>query len=159
VKLGIAAIGKLGRCPEADLVGAYVARATAAGRSLGLGPVEIIEVESRKSGKAAEADALRAHLADAPKEGTWVIACDEHGKARSSRAFAAEIAALRDRGVRRLVFVIGGPDGLDPELLAQANGTLAFGPQTWPHAMVRAMLAEQVYRAVTILAGSPYHRD
>ena len=78
---------------------------------------------------------------------------------RRSRAFAQEIATLRDRGVRRLVFLIGGADGLAPELLAEASGKLAFGPQTWPHAMARAMLAEQVYRAVTILAGSPYHRD
>ena len=73
--------------------------------------------------------------------------------------FAAEIAKLRDQGVRRLVFMIGGADGLDPALVAQANGKLAFGPQTWPHALARAMLAEQVYRAVTILAGGPYHRD
>ena len=55
--------------------------------------------------------------------------------------------------------MIGGADGLSPEVLARADETLAFGVQTWPHALVRAMLAEQVYRAVTILAGSPYHRD
>ena len=76
-----------------------------------------------------------------------------------SRAFADRIAQLRDQGVRRLVFVIGGADGLDPNVLRVARMRLAFGPQTWPHALVRAMLAEQVYRAVTILAGSPYHRD
>ncbi|HEX5262361.1 MAG TPA: 23S rRNA (pseudouridine(1915)-N(3))-methyltransferase RlmH, partial [Phenylobacterium sp.] len=81
------------------------------------------------------------------------------GAARPSRAFAEEVAGLRDRGVRKLIFLIGGADGLDPTLLAQTNGKLAFGPQTWPHALARAMLAEQVYRAVTILAGSPYHRD
>ena len=132
----------------------YVDRAGAAGRALGLGPVEVVEVESRKPGKAAEAEALRPHLADA-----HVIACDEHGQARPSRAFAEEIATLRDRGVRRLVFLIGGADGLDAELLARANGKLAFGPQTWPHALARVMLSEQIYRAVTILAGSPYHRD
>jgi 23S rRNA (pseudouridine1915-N3)-methyltransferase len=114
----------------------------------------VVEVESRKPGKAAEAEALRAHLAD-----SHVIACDERGAARASRAFADEIATLRDRGVRRLAFLIGGADGLDPELVAGANGKLAFGPQTWPHAMARAMLAEQVYRAVSILGGSPYHRD
>ena len=62
-------------------------------------------------------------------------------------------------GERRLAFVVGGADGLDPAFVAQARETLAFGPQTWPHALARAMLAEQVYRAVTILAGSPYHRD
>jgi 23S rRNA (pseudouridine1915-N3)-methyltransferase len=154
LKLSIVAIGKLARSPETELVKTYVVRATNAGRALGLGPVEVIEVESRKPGKAAEADALLPHLSDA-----HIIACDERGQARSSRAFADEIATLRDRGVRRLVFLIGGADGLAPELLARANGKLAFGPQTWPHAMARAMLAEQVYRAVTILGGSPYHRD
>ena len=154
MKITILAIGRLARAPETELVRLYVERATNAGRALGLGPIEVIEAESRKPGKAAEAEALRPHFADA-----HVIACDEHGAARPSRAFAEEIAVLRDRGVRRLVFVIGGADGLDPGLLAQANGKLAFGPQTWPHALARAMLAEQVYRAISILAGSPYHRD
>jgi 23S rRNA (pseudouridine1915-N3)-methyltransferase len=69
------------------------------------------------------------------------------------------VEMLRDRGVRRLAFVIGGADGLDPTLLARADGKLAFGPQTWPHALARVLLAEQIYRAVSILAGSPYHRD
>lgn len=154
MKIAIIAVGRLARSPETELVKLYVERATNAGRALGLGPVEVVEVESRKSGKAAEAEALRTHLAD-----SHVIACDEHGKARESRAFAGEIASLRDRGVRRLVFLIGGADGLDPALFEQASGKLAFGPQTWPHALARAMLAEQVYRAVSILAGSPYHRD
>jgi 23S rRNA (pseudouridine1915-N3)-methyltransferase len=154
LRLTILAVGRLARSPEVDLVKLYVDRATAAGRSLGLGPVEVIEVEAKKSGKAAEAEVLKAHLSDA-----HVIACDERGTARSSRDFAAEIARLRDQGVRRMVFMIGGADGLDPALVSQANGKLAFGPQTWPHALARAMLAEQVYRAVTILAGGPYHRD
>lgn len=154
MKIAIVAIGRLSRGPEAELVRLYAERATAAGRALGLGPVEVVEVESRKPGKAAEAEALKAHLADA-----HVIACDEHGKALASRAFAHEIGALRDAGVRRLVFLIGGADGLDATLLAAAKSKLAFGPQTWPHALARAMLAEQVYRAVSILAGSPYHRD
>jgi 23S rRNA (pseudouridine1915-N3)-methyltransferase len=154
LRIGIVAVGRLARGPEADLVRLYVDRAGAAGRALGLGPVEVVEVESRKPGKAAEAEALRPHLQDA-----HVIACDERGQARPSRAFAEEIGALRDRGVRRLAFAIGGADGLDPELAAEAQGRLAFGPQTWPHALARVMLAEQVYRAVSILAGSPYHRD
>ena len=148
------AIGRLARSPETELVKTYVERATNAGRSLSLGPVEVIEVESRKPGKAAEAEALRPQL-----EGRHVIVCDEHGAARPSRAFAAELETLRDRGVRRLAFVIGGADGLDPELIAGAQGRLAFGPQTWPHALARAMLTEQVYRAISILGGSPYHRD
>jgi 23S rRNA (pseudouridine1915-N3)-methyltransferase len=154
MRIAIVAVGRLARSPEAELAKLYSDRATAAGRSLGLGPVEVIEVEARKAGKSAEAEALRPHLADA-----HVVACDERGQARSSRAFAQEIAALRDRGRRRVVFVVGGADGLDPGLVAEAQSTLAFGPQTWPHALVRAMLAEQIWRAVSILAGSPYHRD
>ncbi len=154
MKLSLIAIGKLSRSPETELVSTYVERATNSGRALGLGPVEVIEVESRKPGKDAEAQALQPFFTNA-----HVIACDEHGQARSSRAFAQEIATLRDRGVRRLVFMVGGADGLGADILSAANGRLAFGPQTWPHAMARAMLAEQIYRAVTILAGSPYHRD
>jgi 23S rRNA (pseudouridine1915-N3)-methyltransferase len=154
LKIAIIAVGRLGRIPEAGLARDYAERASAAGRSLGLGPVEIVEVEARKPGKAAEAEALAAQIGDA-----WLIACDEHGAAHASRDFAARIAALRDEGVRRLAFAIGGADGLDAGLLAAARERLAFGPQTWPHALARAMLAEQVYRAVTILAGSPYHRD
>jgi 23S rRNA (pseudouridine1915-N3)-methyltransferase len=154
VKIAIVAIARLGRGPEAELVKLYAERASAAGRALGLGPVEVVEVESRKPGKAAEAEVLRPHL-----EGAHLIACDEHGTARTSRAFAEEIGRLRDSGVRKLAFVIGGADGLDPDLLARAQGKLAFGPQTWPHALARVLLAEQIYRAVSILAGSPYHRD
>ena len=154
MKIAIVAVGRLGRSPEAELVRLYAERASAAGRALGLGPVEVVEVEARKPGKAAEAEALAPHL-----EGAHVIACDEHGRQLASRAFAEEIARLRDDGVRKLAMVIGGADGLDPALMSAARSTLAFGPQTWPHALVRAMLAEQVYRAVTILAGSPYHRE
>ena len=155
MRITLLTVGKLGRAPEAALAKDYAERATASGRSLGLGPVEIVEVESRKPGKPAEAEVLLAQV----QPGDQIIACDEHGKALSSREFAPKVARLRDDGTRRLVLVIGGADGLGPEVLARADATLAFGPQTWPHALVRAMLAEQVYRAVTILAGSPYHRD
>jgi len=148
------AVGRLGHAPEADLVKLYADRATAAGRPSSLGPVEVVEVESRKPGKAAEAEALRPHLKDA-----YVIACDEHGAARTSRGFAEALARLRDEGVRRVALVIGGADGLDPGLLADAQAQMAFGVQTWPHALARVMLCEQIYRATTILGGSPYHRD
>jgi 23S rRNA (pseudouridine1915-N3)-methyltransferase len=154
MKITLLTVGRLGRAPEAALARDYAERATASGRALGLGPVDILEVEARKSGKAAEAEVLAPYMA-----GAHVIACDEHGKALPSRAFAGRVGQLRDEGVRRLVLVIGGADGLDPSVLGAANETLAFGVQTWPHALARAMLAEQVYRAVTILAGSPYHRD
>jgi 23S rRNA (pseudouridine1915-N3)-methyltransferase len=155
VRIAILAVGRLGRAAEAALAEDYARRATAAGRALGLGPVEIVEIEARKPGKTAEADALLAALS----AGDEVIACDEHGETSASRVFAQLIGRLRDGGARRLVFLIGGADGLGEAALARARRKLAFGPQTWPHALARAMLAEQVYRAVSILAGAPYHRD
>lgn len=154
MKLAILSIGKPGRGPEAALACDYAARATAAGKTLGLGPFDLIDLEPRKPGRLPEAALILAAA-----EGAHLIACDERGKAFPSRTFADHIATLRDRGERRLVFAIGGADGLDTSVLSTAQATLAFGPQTWPHALARAMLAEQVYRAVTILAGSPYHRD
>ena len=154
MKLAIAAIGKPGRGPEATLADDYARRATLAGRPLGLGPLELLDLDPRKTGKGPEAELLLA-----ASEGAHLIACDERGKTYSSRAFADHIAALRDQGERRLVFAIGGADGLDESVRKAARSTIAFGPQTWPHALARAMLAEQLYRAVTILAGSPYHRD
>jgi 23S rRNA (pseudouridine1915-N3)-methyltransferase len=154
MKLGVIAIGKPGRGPEAALAADYAERASLAGRAVGLGPLELIDLEPRKPGKAPEAELILKAA-----EGAHLIACDERGKAYSSRAFAEHIAMLRDRGERRLVFAIGGADGLDASVRAAASSTLAFGPQTWPHALARVLLAEQLYRAVTILAGSPYHRD
>lgn len=155
MRLTIVAVGRLGRSTEAELAKDYAERAAAAGRALGLGPVEIVEVEARKPGKSAEA----AVLLEAAGEGAVVIACDEHGEALTSRGFADRLARLRDGGERKVAFLIGGADGLGEEALSAARFKLAFGPQTWPHALARVMLAEQVYRAVTILAGSPYHRD
>lgn len=154
MRLTLAAIGKPGRGPEAQLAEDYARRATLAGRPLGLGPLELLDLEPRKPGAAAEG----ALLLEA-SEGAYLVACDERGKAWRSRDFADWIGTLRDQGERRLVFAIGGADGHDPQVRAAARATLAFGPQTWPHALARAMLAEQLYRAVTILAGSPYHRD
>ena len=155
MRLTLLAVGRFGRVPEASLTKDYLDRATAAGRSLGLTPFDLVEVEGRKPGKIAEGEALLAALGD----DAHLIACDEHGSALTSRALADKIAALRDGGTRRLVFVVGGADGLSPAVLGAARERIAFGVQTWPHALVRVMLAEQLYRAVTILAGSPYHRD
>ena len=155
MRLTILAVGRLGRDPAAALARDYAERATAAGRALALGPVEIVEVEAKKPSKAAEAEAIL----QAVEDGAYLIACDEHGRVEPSRAFASRLAKLRDQGERRVVLIIGGADGLGEAVLSAARDTIAFGPQTWPHALARAMLAEQVYRAATILSGSPYHRD
>jgi 23S rRNA (pseudouridine1915-N3)-methyltransferase len=154
MRISLICVGRLGSAPEAALARAWAERASASGRALGLAPVEIVEVEGRKPGKPAEAEAILAKA-----DGARLIACDERGRSFASREFAARIAALRDDGVRQLAFAIGGADGLDPSVRAAAAEVISFGPATWPHALARAMLAEQVYRAVSILAGAPYHRD
>ena len=154
MRIALICVGKLGRAPEAALARDYAERASASGRARGRGPGEIVEGEGRKGGRAGEAEAILGRVGNAT-----LIACDDRGKAMASRDFAARLGALRDEGVREIAFAIGGADGLDPRVKDAARERLAFGPQTWPHALVRAMLAEQVYRAVTILAGAPYHRD
>lgn len=87
-----------------------------------------------------------------------IIALDERGKNLDSRAFAGQLGRWRDDAVSAAVFLIGGPDGLSPDLRRKAALTIAFGAATWPHQMVRVMLLEQLYRAATILSGHPYHR-
>lgn len=154
MKIDIVCVGRLGGAPEAALARQWAARAAAVGRAHGLTAVDIVEVEARKPGKDAEGEVLLAGLSN-----HWLVACDERGQALSSRAFCESLARWRDEGVRRLAFVIGGADGLDSRVLQAARFRLAFGPQTWPHALVRAMLAEQIYRAATLMAGAPYHRD
>lgn len=155
MKIAVLAVHRLGRAPEAALADDWLQRASAAGRRLGLGPFEIVEVEGKRAEPEPEAAALLARLEPADR----LVICDERGRSRGSRAFASELAALRDDGLRRLVFAVGGASGLHGSVRARADDALGFGVQTWPHALVRAMLSEQLYRAVTILAGSPYHKD
>lgn len=163
MKLVLAAVGKLGNTPENNLTRDYLGRAAQAGRPLGFGGADLLEIEPKKTArsqdmalnKAREAEAIMAALG----EGVCLITCDERGDLLTSRQIAQRFDKLKDSGERKLALLIGGADGLDPELVRSARFSLAFGPQTWPHALVRLMLAEQMYRAVTILAGSPYHRD
>ncbi len=162
MKLTLCAVGKLGATTENALTRDYLGRVSQTGRTLGLGPADLIEVEAKKAKnltsaqlKATEAEAIRSALSD----GGIIVTCDERGELLSSRDIATRLEKFKDRGERRVAFVIGGADGLDPALRQTAAFSLAFGPQTWPHALVRVMLAEQMYRAVTILAGLPYHRD
>jgi 23S rRNA (pseudouridine1915-N3)-methyltransferase len=156
LRLSVRAVGRLRAGPERTLVDDYIARAGKAGRALGLGPVEVTEVEDRKGGgPAGEAALLTRKLSP----GALRIALDERGRALSSRELAAEIARWRDAGRSEAAFLIGGADGLDPALRRGADLALSLGPMVWPHALARVMLAEQLYRATQILAGTPYHRD
>ena len=155
MRLRILAIGRLRNGPEKDLIGDYISRFNRSGRPLGLGPVELTELEDKKGGgKAAEAALLLKALGPS----ATVIALDERGKLQSSPDFAAHLAQIRDTAPSELVFVIGGADGLDPVVLQRADFALSFGAMVWPHMLVRVMLTEQLYRAASILAGGPYHR-
>lgn len=156
--LTIAAVGRMKTGAERDLLDRFLGRAETAGRSLGLAFTLREFAESRAATaalrKRQEGEAMLAAVA-----GNGLIALDEGGRTMTSRAFADVIATYRDRGEGNLAFLIGGADGLSPAVLEKATRRLAFGAMTWPHQLVRVMLAEQLYRAVTILAGHPYHRD
>lgn len=155
MKLHIIAVGRLRASAELDLIKDYTDRFDKTGRNLGLGPLNIIEVEDKKGGgKPAEADLLRRAL----PSGTLIVALDERGKTLTSPDFANQLANWRDQGRQDVAFLIGGADGIDPALVAEADFKLSFGKMVWPHMLVRVMLSEQLYRAASILAGSPYHR-
>jgi 23S rRNA (pseudouridine1915-N3)-methyltransferase len=156
MRLHLCAVGRLRAGPERALVDDYLDRLGKAGRALGLGPVAEHEVEDRKGGGKAGEGAL---LARALPAGTALCVLDERGDLLTSPEFAARLAGWRDGGRQDAAFVIGGADGVDPALRARADLVLSFGRMVWPHLLVRVMLAEQLYRATTILAGSPYHRS
>jgi 23S rRNA (pseudouridine1915-N3)-methyltransferase len=156
MRVVIAAVGRLRDGPEAALAADYVARAAAQGRALGFKSVELIEVEGKPPGDMrAEASALYR----ATPDGARKVLLDERGTEWASRQFAEKLARWRDDGLGAATFYIGGADGASQSLKDQADEKLAFGRQTWPHRLVRVMLAEQIYRAITILAHTPYHRD
>jgi len=147
----LVAVGRIKSGPEKQLVETYAQR---------LGSrLELIEVENKKTtspaeGKRREADLIRAAI----PPGAFVVALDEHGKGLTSTLFASKMAAWRDSGIPMIAFVIGGADGLDQDFLSGCDFRLAFGAMTWPHKLVRVLVAEQIYRAESIQSGHPYHR-
>lgn len=145
--------------PERELVARYLERARATGKPLALTHVEVREYAESRASAAAQRKAEEARLLTGSlPPGASICALDERGKSLSSPDFAAWIAQLRDGGTPALAFVIGGADGLDPELVDGADRVIGLSKLTWPHQLVRIMLAEQIYRATTILSGHPYHR-
>ncbi len=159
MKIGVLAVGRMKAGPEKELADRYLERFSRAGQSLGLefsGVQEI--VESRAQGvderRRDEAERLLAAL----PVGSAIVALDERGKNIGSEDFSARLGILRDQGQKVAALMIGGPDGLDNSIRARADLVLSFGALTWPHQLVRIMLAEQLYRAATILSGHPYHR-
>ena len=155
MRLRIIAIGRLRNGPEKDLIENYIARFNRTGRPLGLGPAEFTELEDKKGGGKTAEGAL---LSKAIPSGAAVIALDEHGTLQTSPDFSQNLARIRDQAPSELIFIIGGADGLAPEVLARADAKLSFGKMVWPHMLARVMLTEQLYRAASILSGGPYHR-
>lgn len=159
MRISIFAVGRLKSGPEKDLAERYLDRFAKSGPAIGLEFARVIEInESRASNaetrKREEAAQLEKYLVD----GAALILMDERGKSLDSPAFAEAIGKIRDSGKRDLVIAIGGADGLDPQLYQKAATILCLGALTWPHQLVRILLSEQLYRAVTILSGHPYHR-
>ena len=159
MRILIAAIGKLKDDAEREIIARYVKRANAQGRAPGLGPIEIIELlESRASSVDARKTDEAQHLLKAAAAATYKIALEVEGKHITSEAFAALLGKQADAGTKTCALLIGGPDGHGLDVLNTANLKLSLGAITLPHGLARVVLAEQLYRATTILSGHPYHR-
>jgi 23S rRNA (pseudouridine1915-N3)-methyltransferase len=151
LELLVVAVGRSRDAPIDTLFAEYARRCA--------WPLRLIEVQPKGNvppDRRKEAEA--ALLLEAVPAGAAVVALDERGRDLTSEEFAARLGVWRDGGRRVAAFLIGGPDGLGEAVLRRAELRLAFGRLTWPHRLVRVMLAEQLYRATTILAGHPYHR-
>jgi 23S rRNA (pseudouridine1915-N3)-methyltransferase len=159
VRLIVAAVGRLKSGPERELAERYSARIGKAGRAIGLGAIEVIEIaESRAREVRRRRLEESIALAQIVPDGASRVLLDERGDDLSSVAFAQTLQRWRDEARPAAMFMIGGPDGVAASLRAETDLRLAFGRATWPHQLVRIMLLEQLYRAVTIIAGHPYHR-
>ena len=160
MRLQIAAIGKLRSGPEADLIKDYLTRSQTMGRNLGFSGPEIAESEAPGNLPPAKRTLREGELLlKSVRKGERYIILDETGDNISSKKFASLLARYRDQGESGLTFLIGGADGHGEEIKRGAAQKISFGAATWPHLLVRVMLAEQVYRALTILSGHPYHRS
>jgi 23S rRNA (pseudouridine1915-N3)-methyltransferase len=160
VRLLLIAVGRMKSGPERELAERYARRFAQGARAVGLAGPRVVEIAESPARNPAErmAQEARAILAERPA-GAALLVLDERGRAESSAALAARIAGLRDAGLRDLALVIGGANGLDPSLRAEATAVLSFGAMTMPHQLVRVLALEQLYRVTTILAGHPYHRE
>jgi 23S rRNA (pseudouridine1915-N3)-methyltransferase len=159
MRLIIAAIGRLKDGAERELAERYRDRFAPMAKRLGLNPVAWHELaESRATTAARRCSEEGAALLRLARDADAIIALDERGKMLTSQAFAQLLAKIRDDGAGTAAILIGGADGLAPAVREAARITLSFGAMTLPHGLARIVLAEQLYRAATILAGHPYHR-
>jgi len=159
MRLIVVAVGRLKQGPERELAERYRERFDDLGRKLGFRGLDIHEIPESRARDAATRMAEEAAAISAAIPDKSVLVClDERGQNIDSTTFAGQLGRWRDDAVPATVFVIGGADGLSPELRRRAKLGVAFGAATWPHQIVRVLLLEQIYRTATILAGHPYHR-
>jgi len=160
VRLYLASVGRLKRGPEQELVARYRDRIEKSGKAIGLSSLQDVEIsESRAANSEARKQEEAQILLDRVPDDSIIFCFDERGKTPSSRQFATSISAVLDGGHSSLSLMIGGPDGLHGDLRKRADRIISFGALTMPHQLVRVLVLEQVYRAVTILTNHPYHRD
>ncbi|MBW3096704.1 23S rRNA (pseudouridine(1915)-N(3))-methyltransferase RlmH [Pseudohoeflea coraliihabitans] len=160
MKITLFSIGRLKAGAEADLAARYLERLTRSGPPIGLEFSRLIELPESRARTAAQRKAEEAaELFKAQRPGANLILLDERGRNLDSVGFATHLGRLRDEGCRDLLVAIGGPDGFDASARQHADLLLSFGQMTWPHQLVRVLVAEQLYRATTILSGHPYHRS
>ena len=159
MRLALLCVGKLKAGPERLLFDRYLKRLREGARSAGLAGVDFREIGESRARRPEDrrAEEGAAILAAVPKGGALIL-LDERGSPATSEEWAADIGRARDASRPGYAIAIGGPDGLDPSLGAAAHRMVSFGAMTWPHQLVRVMAGEQLYRAITILAGHPYHR-
>lgn len=159
MRLSILTIGKMKSGPEADLLARYIDRSQKAGRQLGFSGPQILEWnESKSSSSQLRKDDEAKAMLNALKPGATLICLDERGKDISSDDLSKLMRNALDSSIPEIAFAIGGPDGHSAQLRDKAKHTIRLGKMTWPHQLARVMLAEQIYRAITILSGHPYHR-
>ncbi|QDG74593.1 23S rRNA (pseudouridine(1915)-N(3))-methyltransferase RlmH [Labrenzia sp. PHM005] len=159
MRFSLICIGRMKAGADKDLFDRYLDRARKAGRALGITDVAITELPESRGQRAEDrkADEAKAILQALPS-GAKLVVLDENGKNLTSPAFSGRLEAWKDDGIPDIVFAIGGADGHGQEMLARADLKLALGAMTWPHQIARILLAEQIYRAITIQSGHPYHR-
>jgi 23S rRNA (pseudouridine1915-N3)-methyltransferase len=152
-------IGRMKSGADKDLFDRYLDRARKTGRGLGIGDISLTELTESRAQRAADRKAEEAAgiLATLPA-GARLVVLDENGRNLSSAEFSGRLEAWKDEGVPEIAFAIGGADGHGQELLQRADLKLALGAMTWPHQIARILLAEQIYRSMTIQSGHPYHR-
>jgi len=160
MRLQILAVGKMKAGPEQELFARYADRISKSGKALHLNGPDLVEIsESRQSDAIARKADESSQLLQRADNDARIILLDEHGKDLTSVEFSSLIRAEQEAGIATLAFAIGGPDGHGEALTARAVRKIRLGAMTWPHQIARILLVEQLYRAITILSGHPYHRE